>query len=253
MLRHKTFSQLSRTLVSVAVSAASAVFPASAEPMLNLYQRHRGLGDIEVNVCKAAARIKQENGNTFVISAPSYDVTIFNSRRRKLAKLSFKNFIRNGPKNIEWLEGATDWPLTLETAELKYKGIAAKTYALPFKTKTGQLVDLKHGKAGSYVVCRRFKVTPQILTFFHQMFHLQPSDGLPLKYVKIGKPFQFGHGLDYNRHEGRVTVLDTITAQLTKSELSSFAIPKGFKNTIESDVTMGDKTDDMKEIIQQLD
>ncbi len=142
--------------------------------------------------------------------------------------------------------------LVLEKKSIVYKGLQAKLYALPFKHKNGKLVDLKHGKAGSYYVATEFKIDPHIQNFLLQMFHLQQADGIPLKYIKIGVPFVFGQGLAYNRQEGLVTMLDTITAKRKPFERSIFAIPKSFKTTHESDVTMGDKTEDMREIIEQL-
>jgi len=114
-------------------------------------------------------------------------------------------------------------------------------------------VELKRGKAGSYYVASAFNVAPQILVFLQQMFHLAPADGVPLRYAKLGRPFEFGQGLAYNRHEGVVTTRDTITAARKPYEKEIFAIPRGYKKTSQSDVTLGDKTDDMREIIEQLD
>ncbi|MBA3994124.1 MAG: hypothetical protein C0469_11405 [Cyanobacteria bacterium DS2.3.42] len=224
-----------------------------AETMLSLYQRQRAMGDIEVEIAKDCAKITQKDGNCFVISGPSFDIHVFNPLRKKIARLTYKNFMRNGPKHIEYLEGATEWPLVVEKKSVVYKGLNARLYALPFKHKNGTLVDLKRGKAGSYYVETEFKIDPHIHNFLLQMFHLQPVDGIPLKYVKIGVPFIFGQGLAYNRQEGLVTMLDTITAKRKPFEKSIFAIPKGYKTTHESDVTMGDKTEDMREIIEQLD
>ncbi len=211
------------------------------------------MGDIEVEIAKDCAKITQKDGNCFVISGPSFDVHVFNPLRKKIARLTYKNFMRNGPKHIEYLEGATEWPLVVEKKSVVYKGLNARLYALPFKHKNGTLVDLKRGKAGSYYVETEFEIDPHIHNFLLQMFHLQPVDGIPLKYVKIGVPFVFGQGLAYNRQEGLVTMLDTITAKRKPFEKSIFAIPKGYKTTHESDVTMGDKTEDMREIIEQLD
>jgi hypothetical protein len=224
-----------------------------AETMLSLYQRQRAMGDIEVDIAKECAKITQKDGNCFVIAGPSFDVHVFNPLRKKIARLTYKNFMRNGPKHIEYLEGATEWPLVVEKKSVVYKGLNAKLYALPFKHKNGKLVDLKHGKAGSYYVETEFKIDPHIQNFLLQMFHLQAVDGIPLKYVKIGVPFVFGQGLAYNRQEGLVTMLDTITAKRKPFKKGIFAIPKGYKTTHESDVTMGDKTEDMREIIEQLD
>ncbi len=224
-----------------------------AETMLSLYQRQRAMGDIEVEIAKDCAKITQKDGNCFVIAGPGFDVHVFSPLRKKIARLTYKNFMRNGPKHIEYLEGATDWPLVVEKKSVVYKGLNARLYALPFKHKNGKLVDLKHGKAGSYYVETEFKIDPHIQNFLLQMFHLQPVDGIPLKYVKIGSPFVFGQGLAYNRQEGLVTMLDTITAKRKPFEKGIFAIPKGYKKTHESDVTMGDKTEDMREIIEQLD
>ncbi len=223
-----------------------------AETMLSLYQRQRAMGDIEVEIARDCAKITQKDGNSFVIAGPSFDVHVFNPRRKKIARLTYKNFMRNGPKHIEYLEGATIWPLVVEKKSVVYRGLNAKLYALPFKHKNGKLVDLKHGKAGSYYVETEFKIDPHIHNFLLQMFHLQPVEGIPLKYVKIGTPYVFGQGLAYNRQEGPVTMLDTITAKRKKFEKSIFAIHKGYKTTHESDVTMGDKTEDLREIIEQL-
>ena len=225
---------------------------AQAENMLSLYQRQRAMGDIEVDVAKDCAKITQKDGNRFVIAAPSFDVYVFNPQRKKIARLTYNNFMRNGPKHIEYLEGATEWPLVLEKNSVVYKGLKAKLYALPFKRKNGKLVDLKLGKAGSYYVESEFKIDPHIQNFLLQMFHIQQAEGIPLKYVKIGVPFVYGQGLAYNRQEGLVTMLDTITAKRKPFEKSIFAIPRGYKTTHESDVTMGDKTEDLREIIEQL-
>lgn len=221
--------------------------------MLSLYQRHRCLGKIDVFITKHSARITQENGHSFVIAGPSWDVHIFNPKRKLIATTPFKTFKNNGPKTIEYFEGATEWPLVLETPYLKYKGVSAKVYGLPFKEKNGKLIDLKRGKAGSYYVLSDFKVDPQVLVFFQQMYHLQVADGVPLKYVKIGRPFDFGQGLGYNKQEGVVTTLDTITAARKPFRKEIFTIPSGYKKTSEGDVTLGDKTEDMREIIEQLD
>lgn len=234
---------------------ALTLFPpkVQAETMLSLYQRQRAMGDIEVEIAKDCAKITQKDGNRFVIAGPSFDVYVFNPLRKKIARLTYKNFMRNGPKHIEYLEGATEWPLVLEKNSVDYKGLKAKLYALPFKRKDGKLVDLKLGKAGSYYVESEFKIDPHIQNFLFQMFHIQQVEGIPLKYVKIGVPFVYGQGLAYNRQEGLVTMLDTITAKRKPFEKSIFAIPKGYKATHESDVTMGDKTEDLREIIEQLD
>ncbi len=226
---------------------------AQAESMLSLYQRHRAMGDIEVEIAKDCARITQKDGSRFVIAGPSFDVYVFNPRSKKIARLTYKNFMRNGPKHIEYLEGATEWPLVVEKNSAVYKGLRARLYALPFKHKNGKLVDLKQGKAGSYYVETDFKVDQHIQNFLLQMFHLQPVEGIPLKYVKIGIPFVYGQGLAYNRQEGLVTMLDTITAKRKPFEKSIFAIPGGYTTTHESDVTMGDKTEHLREIIEQLD
>ncbi len=226
---------------------------AAAETMLSLYQRQRAMGDIEVEIARDCAKITQKDGNSFVIAGPTFDVYVFNPKRKKIARLTYKNFIRNGPKHIEYLEGATEWPLVVEKNSVVYKGLKARLYALPFKHQNGKLVDLKHGKAGSYYVETEFKIDPHIQNFLLQMFHLQPTEGIPLKYVKIGVPFVYGQGLAYNRQEGLVTMLDTITAKRKPFEKSIFAIPKGYKSTHESDVTMGDKTDELREIIERLD
>ncbi len=240
------------TLLSIAAIVGQAP-GAEAETMLSLYQRHRAMGDIEVYIAKNAAKIVQKDHNQFIIAGPSFDVHVFNTRRKKIAKLTFKNFIRNGPKHIEYLEGATDWPLVLEKKSIDFKGLPTKLYALPFKHKDGKLVDLKRGKAGSYYVENEFKVDPHVQTFLQQMFHLQPADGIPLKYAKLGNPFTFGQGLAYNRAVDTVTTLDTITAKRKPFEKSIFEIPQRYKFATESDVTMGDKTEDMREIIENLD
>lgn len=226
---------------------------AQAESMLSLYQRHRAMGDIEVEIAKDCAKITQKDGNRFVIAGPSFAVYVFNPLRKKIARLTYENFMRNGPKHIEYLEGATQWPLVVEKNSVAYKGLKAKLYALPFKHRDGKLVDLKQGKAGSYYVESEFEIDPHIQNFLLQMFHLQSIKGIPLKYVKIGIPFVYGQGLAYNRLEGPVTMLDTITAKRKPFEKSIFAIPRGYKTTHESDVTMGDKTEDLREIIEQLD
>jgi hypothetical protein len=246
------------TEMKIAASAASALLSflfspaARAEDMISLYQRHRCLGKIDVFIAKDSARITQENGHSFVIAGPKWDVKIFNPKRKLMATTPYATFKHNGPKTIEYFEGATEWPLVLEKPHLNYKGVSAKMYGLPFKQKNGKLVDLKRGKAGSYYVLSDFKVDPHVLVFFQQMYHLQVADGVPLKYVKIGRPFEFGQGLAYNKHEGVVTTLDTITAAKMPLKKELFAIPQGYKNTIEGDVTLGDKTDDMREIIEQL-
>ncbi len=79
-----------------------------AETMVSLYQRQRAMGDIEVEIAKDCAKITQKDGNCFIIAGPSFDVFVFNPRRKKIARLTFKNFMRNGPKHIEYLEGATE-------------------------------------------------------------------------------------------------------------------------------------------------
>ncbi len=244
-------TKIVRTATVVGIAAIFSSFQSvRAEEMLSLFQRHRGLGNVEVEITRNSARIVQPEGNCFVVAGPDWDVHIFNQKRKRMAKLLFKNFVRNGPKNIEYLEGATEWPLVTENPQTSYKHLPAKLYALPFKHKDGRLVELKRAKAGSYYVSRNFPVDPHILTFLQQMFHLQPADGVPLKFVKLGHPYQFGQGLAYNRQEGTVTILDTITAQLKPAK--KFVIPQGYKMTNESDVTMGDKTEDMREIIEQL-
>jgi len=225
---------------------------AQAEEMLSLYQRHKALGDIEVEIAKSSARIVQKNGLTFVISGPSWDVSVFQPRKKKIARLTYANFMRNGPKHIEYFEGATEWPLVLEKESIDYKGIPAKVYALPFKSKNGAMIDLKRGKAGSYYVNTSFKIDPHIRNFLLQMFHLPSADGIPLKYAKLGKPYRFGQGLAYNRAEVVVTALDTISAKTKPFQKRSFAIPGDFKFTSESDITFGDKTDDLREIMEEL-
>lgn len=250
---HKNIAGIlaSASFLSVAASFFFAQ-SAHAEPMLSLYQRHKGLGDIEVQIAKNHARIVQKNGLTFVISGPSWNVAVFQPKKRKIAHLTYANFIRNGPKHIEFFDGATDWPLVVEKKEFLYKGLPAKAYALPYKSKDGKLVDLKRGKAGTYFVNTSIKIDPHIRTFLVQMFHIQPADGIPLKYVKIGKPYRFGQGLAYNRSEIVFTTLDTITAQQKPFQKSIFSIPRDYKNTTESDITFGDKTDDMREIMEDL-
>lgn len=225
---------------------------AEAESVLSLYQRHRGMGDIEVEIAKNQAKITQMDGSRFIIAGPTWDVHVFNPKRRKIATLTYANFMRNGPKHIEYLEGATDWPLVVESDSADFKGLKTKIYALPFKRKDGRLVDLKQGKAGSYYVHPLFKVDAHILSFLCQMFHIQQADGIPLKYVKLGNPFTYGQGLAYNKTEGVITVLDTITARSKPLKKSIFIVPQGYKKTTESDVTMGDKTDDIHEIMKEL-
>lgn len=224
----------------------------SAEQMLSLYQRHKGLGDIEVQIAKNYARIVQKNGLTFVIAGPSWGVSVFQPKKRKIAHLTYANFIRNGPKHIEYFEGATEWPLVVEKNAFLYKGLPAKAYALPFKSKDGKLVDLKRGKAGTYLVSTSFEIDPHIRTFLVQMFHIQPADGIPLKYVKLARPYRFGQGLAYNRSEMVFTTLDTITAQQKPFQKSIFSTPRNYKITTESDITFGDKTDDLREIMEDL-
>lgn len=236
-------------------SIACIALPAQAagtETMLSLYQRHRGMGDIEVEIARKAAKITQKDGSCFIISSPSFDVNVFNSKRKKIATLTYANFMRNGPKHIEYLEGATEWPLVVESNSADFKGMPVKIYALPFKRKDGQLVDLKRGKAGSYYVLTTFKIDEHIVNFLCQMFHIQKADGIPLKYVKLGNPFTYGQGLAYNKTEGVITVLDTITAKTKPLPKGIFTVPQGYKKTTESDVTMGDKTNDIQEIMKEL-
>jgi hypothetical protein len=225
---------------------------AQAEEMLCLYQRHKALGDIEVQLAEKFAKVTQKNGLTFVIAGPTWDVSVFQPRKKKIARLTYANFIRNGPKHIEYFDGATDWPLVVEKSSTEYKGLPAKAYALPFKSKDGKIVSLKHGKVGSYYVNTTFKVDPHIRNFLFQMFHLQPADGIPLKYVKLGKPHRFGQDLAYNRSEVVVTALDTMTAKSKPFQRNIFAVPGGYKTTTESDITFGDKTDDLREIMEDL-
>lgn len=249
----KSFAGIRSITAAISLAVFFAVPQnAHAELMLSLYQRHRALGDIEVEIAHSCARIVQKNGLTFVIAGPSWEISVFQPRKKKIARLSYANFMRNGPKHIEFLEGATDWPLILERKSIDYKGIPAKVYALPFKSKKGELIDLSRGKAGSYYVNTSFKIDPHIRNFLLQMFHIQTADGIPLKYVKLGTPYSFGQGLAYNRAEVVVTVLDTITAKRQPFRKSSFVVPRDFKTTTESDLTFGDKTDDMREIIQDL-
>jgi hypothetical protein len=241
--------------LSIAFAMISVLFSpaAHAQEMLSLYQRHRALGKIDVFITKNAAKITLESGHSFVIAGPSWDVKIINPKRKLIAITPYETFKNSGPKTIEYFEGATDWPLVLERSSTNYKGVTAKIYGLPFKQKNGKLVDLKRGKAGSYYVLKDFIVDPHVLVFFQQMYHLQAADGVPLKYVKIGRPFEFGQGLAYNRHEGVVTTLDTITTKGKPLNKEIFDIPRGYKKTSEGDVTLGDKTEDMREIIEQLD
>jgi hypothetical protein len=253
MFTEDTAGKTAAAMVSAIAAVLLFAQNVQAENMLSLYQRHRAMGDIEVEIAKNCAKITQKDGNRFVIAGPSFDVHVFNPQRKKIAKLTFKNFIRNGPKHIEYLEGATEWPLVLEKSSVNFKGLPAKVYALPFKYKNGKPADLKHGKAGTYYVESEFKIDPHIQTFLLQMFHLQKADGIPLKYVKIGIPFTFGQGLAYNKQVGLVTMLDTITAKRKPFEKGLFAVPQGYKSTTEGDVTMGDKTEDMREIIENLD
>jgi len=244
------------TPIALVLALALGVFSplmARAEQMLELYQRHKAMGDIEVTIARAAVRVRQKNGLTFVISAPSWNVSIFQPRKKKIAVLTYANFARNGPKHIEYFEGAIDWSLVVEAENCRYRGLQAKAYALPFKSRDGKLVDLKRGKVGSYLVNTSFAVDPHIRSFLQQMFHIQTADGIPLKYVKIGKPYSFGQGLAYNRSEEVVTILDTMSGAMKPFRKNVFLVPSGYKTTSESDLTFGDKTEDMQEIMKELD
>lgn len=236
------------------IAVAALVLPcfqaAQAQTMLSIVQRHRALGVIKVEIAKNGAMIREADGNCFVINGPKWDVSVFNEKRKRIARLTFSNFLRNGPKHIEYFEGATPWPLVVEKANIDYKGVPATLYALPFKFKNGRLVDLKRGKAGEYCVARAFTPDWHVLTFLQQMFHIPPADGIPLKYTKLGHPYEFGFGLKYNKIEDVFTILDTIEAKTVP--VKKFDIPKGYKLTTESDVTLGGKTDDMRDIMDQL-
>lgn len=239
------------------ILALALSFPAAhaQEKMLVLKQVQRGLGPMTTYIYRNGAKaVLTKQGWVFQCVGPDYQVVIYNPKTRLMSKKSFASFERDGPETAGYIESEIpSWPLVVEKDIVKYAGRNALQYALPLLRKNGQVVSLKYGKAGEYVMEKDFQVDLHVAHFLQALQRTPPEDKIPLRFAKFGFPNRYGHGLRYNKAEEWVINLTTDASALMPCDRKLFGEPRGFKLASEGEVTLGSKAADMNQIFEDLD
>lgn len=254
----------SLTFLSAVVSAPAAGATRRIQPAgratvqpgahLELKQIHRIYGKVNVQITRDGALLKGENTDyTFVCRAPSWDMVLFSDKRKLVARRSRADWSTKGIKTaLSIMDNSAlhKWPRTL-VATKNYHGLKSFVYAFPYKYENGYPADLKHGKFGEYILSDPKLARAEVVSFLQALYDCPPADGIPLKLAKYAQGNSFGLGLNYNRKEDIVSILETVSTALISKPLEiNTEHTKNYKLVSESDIVV--KHDDLSDAFQHL-
>ncbi|HEY9786397.1 MAG TPA: hypothetical protein V6D17_13400 [Candidatus Obscuribacterales bacterium] len=251
LIRFACVSTVAAVSLLVPCVIAKASRPANATWLLK--QKHRTYGSVEVYLSDKGVKVISSNADyVFLCAAPSWDAVIYSDKRKVYSKRPLSQWTKHGFRTALDVQNNSTyytWPKVAEKSQ-NYAGIDATVFAFPLLHKNQRPADLKFGKVGEYVVgtsCTESKFPEE---FLQSLYDVPPARGIPLRFVKIGRPDAFGFGLSYNQRSQVQTILDTFSARPFSGAVDFSKSLTNYKAVDESKVVI--RHEDMNDVFKQL-